>query len=92
MRLVDLPWLVTPDAPEFGKLPHREYPSAALERLYALGLDAFQVANAFANGAPERFDYNGATGRLTLTEGRQVEREGRLGVFRGGRIVPLDPR
>ena len=92
VRLVDLPWLVTPDAPEFAKWPRRDYPSAALERLYALGLDAFLVANTFADGAPERLDLNGATGRLTLTEGRQVAREGRLGVFRGGRLVPVDPR
>lgn len=92
VRLVDLPWLVTPDAPEFAKWPRREFPNAALGRLYALGLDAFQVANAFADGVPERIDLNGATGRLTLTEGRQIAREGRLGVIRGGRLVPLEPR
>jgi outer membrane PBP1 activator LpoA protein len=92
VRLVDLPWLVTPDAPEFAKLPHRDYPNPALDRLYALGLDAFRVAQAFVDGVPESFALEGATGRLTLTEGRQVAREGRLGVFRGGRLVPLDAR
>jgi outer membrane PBP1 activator LpoA protein len=90
VRLVDLPWLITPEAPEFANIPRREFPSAALDRLYALGLDAYRVARVFAAGAPDRLDLEGATGHVTLIEGRQLAREGRLGVFKSGRIVPLD--
>ena len=32
---------------------------------------------------------DGATGSITL-EGRQFMREGRFGVYRDGRLVPLD--
>ena len=51
--------------------------SAALTRLYALGLDAFRVASAFREGAPERFALDGATGQVTL-EGRQLRARGPL--------------
>jgi outer membrane PBP1 activator LpoA protein len=48
--------------------------SAALTRLYALGLDAFRVAVAFKDGAPERFTLEGATGRSPSTAATSRER------------------
>jgi outer membrane PBP1 activator LpoA protein len=90
LTIVEIPWLATPDAPELANLPRREFGNAALERLYALGLDAYRVARAFRNGPPERFTLDGATGRVTLSEGRQFTREGRLAVYRAGQLVPLD--
>jgi len=89
-RVVDLPWLVTPDLPAFARLPHKRYSSVALDRLYALGLDAFRVADAFRGGVPSHFELDGATGHLELDEGRQIAREGALAVFREGVMVPLD--
>ncbi len=88
--IVEIPWLVTPEAPEFAFFAHREYGSAALERLYALGLDAFRIAQALVYGPPDRFVLEGATGHVTLAEGRQFVREGRLAVYRAGQLVPLD--
>ena len=87
--VAEVPWLVTPDAAAFAQLPRREFASAALERLYALGLDAFRVAQAFRAGPPTRFSLDGATGAITLIEGRLFAREGRLAVFRGGQLEPL---
>lgn len=87
--VAEIPWIVTPDAPQFRGLPRREFPSAALTRLYALGLDAFRIANAFRKGVPEQYTLDGATGQITL-EGKQFAREGRLGIFREGRLGPLD--
>jgi hypothetical protein len=89
VRVVDLPWLITPDLPAFAQLPHKSYPNVALDRLYALGIDAFRVADAFSAGVPAHFELDGATGHLVLAEGRQIAREGTLGVFRQGRLVPL---
>ena len=89
---VDVPWLVTPDAPALAKLPREPMGNRVLDRLYALGLDAFQVASAFADGVPAHVSIDGATGRLTLGEGRHIAREGRLAVFREGVVVPLDAR
>ena len=88
--IVEIPWLVTPGAPEFAKYPRRDFGSASLERLYALGLDAFRIAQALMDGPPEQFVLEGATGHITLVEGRQFIREGRLAVYRAGQLVPLD--
>ena len=87
--VAEVPWIVTPNAAQFNGLPRREFPSAALTRLYALGLDAFRVANAFRDGVPERFTLDGATGQITL-DGKQFAREGRFGIFRDGHLTPLD--
>lgn len=92
VRFVDIPWLVEPDATQFAGLKRPEYPSAALDRLYALGIDAFRVAQAFVEGAPERFEFDGATGRISLDAGRQFVREGRLMVFRSGQVVSAETR
>jgi len=88
--LVEIPWIVDPGARQFAAFPKREFASAALTRLYALGLDAFRVAQAFTDGAPESFTLEGATGQLTLVDGHQFAREGRLAVFRTGQLTPLD--
>ena len=90
LAIVEIPWLVTPGAPEFARFPHRDLGSESLERLYALGLDAFRIAQALMDGPPVRFVLEGATGRVTLAEGRQFVREGRLAVYRAGQLVPLD--
>ena len=88
VQVVEIPWLLTPDAPQFGGLPRRSFESAALARLYAFGLDAFRIAVAFRAGPPERFDMDGATGHVSLAPGRQFVREGKLAVYRDGELVP----
>ena len=81
---------LTPGALEFAGFARREYGSAALERLYALGLDALRIAKALVDGPPEKFTLEGATGHVMLAEGRQFVREGRLAVYRAGQLVPFD--
>ena len=90
VRVAEIPWLVTPDAPQFANYPRRDFGSAALDRLYALGLDAFRVSQAFGPDPPERFALEGATGTIELDAGHQFVREGRLAVYRDGRLVPID--
>jgi hypothetical protein len=90
VRFIDVPWLVTPDLPTFAKLPRRDTGNVLLDRLYALGLDAVQVARAFGRGVPERLEIAGATGQLTLAEGRHFARDGVLAEFRRGQVVPAD--
>ena len=86
VALVEIPWIVTPDAPEFARFPRREFGSAALERLYALGLDAFRVAQAFLDGVrPSASSWTARPAGSRSVEGRQFAREGRLAVYRGGR-------
>jgi outer membrane PBP1 activator LpoA protein len=88
VRVVEIPWLLTPDAPQFSGLPRRDFDSTALARLYALGLDAYRVAAAFQNGPPPRFELEGATGHVSLVPGRQFLREGSMAVYRDGQLVP----
>ncbi|HZQ61125.1 MAG TPA: penicillin-binding protein activator [Casimicrobiaceae bacterium] len=90
IHFVEVPWLVEPDAPQFAGIPRPQYASTTLERLYALGLDAFAVAQAFDHGAPQRLEIEGATGHLTLDGRHHIVREGRLAHLEGGHLVP-DP-
>ena len=92
VRFVDIPWLVDADASAFADLKRPDYPNPALERLYALGMDAFRIAQDFADGLPTKLELDGATGHLSLDETRQFVREGRLMQFRAGRIVPVGAR
>ncbi|MET0682729.1 MAG: penicillin-binding protein activator [Casimicrobiaceae bacterium] len=92
VRFVDIPWLVDADAAAFTDLKRPGYPNPTLERLYALGMDAFRVAQEFTEGSPSRLEFDGATGHLSLDETRQFVREGRLMQFRAGRIVPVGAR
>jgi outer membrane PBP1 activator LpoA protein len=90
---VEIPWLADPGAAAFAAIPRRSYSNAAFERLYALGLDAFRVAQAFARDTPpERLELDGATGRLSLDASHQFAREAMLMQFRGGQVVPAGGR
>ena len=91
LRVADIPWLLTPDAPELAALPRREFANAALTRLYALGLDAFRVAQALAQGPPERLELDGAIGHLVLGADRQFERTPLIGVYRDGTLSVPEP-
>jgi hypothetical protein len=92
VRFVDMPWIVDADAVAFAELKRPDYPNATLDRLHALGVDAFHVAQAFADGPPAKLEFDGATGHLSLDATRQFVREGRLMQFRAGRIVPVGAR
>ncbi|HEY3177569.1 MAG TPA: penicillin-binding protein activator [Casimicrobiaceae bacterium] len=90
VRMVEVPWLVTPDAPQFASYPRPEFASAPLDRLYALGLDAFRIAQSFAPDPPQHLLFDGATGRIEQNDAHVFVREGQLAVYRDGRLIPLD--
>lgn len=90
VRFVETPWLAEPSAPGVIDIPRRDWPSATQDRLYALGVDAFRVAQAFVKGPPPSLDLDGATGHLTLEPDRQIAREGKLVRFQGGAVVASD--
>jgi outer membrane PBP1 activator LpoA protein len=92
VRFVEVPWLATPDDPAFARVARKEFPNATLDRLYALGQDAFQVAWMFVDGPPQRLAIDGATGRLTLDPSRQIQREGTLLQYRAGELAPVPAR
>lgn len=89
VRFVEIPWLADPAAAAFARLPRPELPNASLDRLYALGIDAFRAAQLIAERGPDALEFDGATGHLTLDPSRQFVREARLMRFEAGQVVPV---
>ena len=93
VRYVEIPWLAEPEDPALARLPRTAMGDPVLDRLYALGLDAYVVAELLSSpDPPERFELEGATGHLSLTPGRSFAREGRIMVIRGGVPAPEPAR
>jgi uncharacterized protein len=92
VRFVELPWLADPSSPAFARIARPDTGSATLDRLYALGIDAFHVAQIFVDGAPATLEFDGATGHLVLDRSGQFLREATLLQFRDGEIVPVGER
>jgi outer membrane PBP1 activator LpoA protein len=75
VRLLDLPWLVQRDHPAVMVYPQavprdEARLSADMERLYALGIDAFRIAREIARQPKRRFQLDGVTGQLTIDFGQ----------------------
>jgi outer membrane PBP1 activator LpoA protein len=93
VRYVEIPWLAEPEDPAFARLPRTSMGDPVLDRLYALGLDAFVVAELLSSPEPPtRIELDGATGHLSLTPGRYFAREGRIMVIRAGAPAPYTAR
>lgn len=93
VQFVDMPWLLQPDHLAVMVYPRSQVPLAAdLERLYALGIDAWRLALLLQTTASgESFNLDGVTGRLSLERSRQISRVGVPAVFRDGEAAPLTP-
>jgi hypothetical protein len=90
--LADMPWLLQPDHPAVMVYPREESSRPLeLERFYALGIDAFRLAEFLARGRPpEEMVLDGVTGTLRL-DGQFFRRELIPAQIRHGRAVPLSP-
>ena len=89
VRFVDMPWMVQPDHPAvmiYERGPRRE--SDDLERLYALGIDAFRVREALMSGN-SAIEVDGVTGRLKLGPDGQFQRGLLITLIDGGRLTVL---
>ena len=92
VRYIEIPWLAVPDASAFAGLPRANLGNPVLERLYALGLDAYAVAQMLAEPIPpDRIELDGAIGHLSLAPSRVFAREGAVMMIRDGQIVVLGP-
>lgn len=97
VRLLDMPWQLQPDHPAVMSYPRMAMPegqrrSADLERLYALGIDAYRVAREIALGG-KRFTIDGVTGKLEVEFGHgaaRFERTEQPAAYQNGKVVPLD--
>jgi outer membrane PBP1 activator LpoA protein len=92
IHFVDAPWLLEADHPAVMVHARPEQAmSAELNRLYALGIDAYRLAAEWRRRR-ERFELDGVTGWLQVDRalGARVERWPSFAVFRKGRIERLD--
>jgi outer membrane PBP1 activator LpoA protein len=94
LRLVDVPWLIRPDnrAVMMYPRPLDTDQSLTMNRLYALGIDAFLVARELAlhQGAPFRID--GVTGQLAVdgADKPRLQRREAMAVYRDGVFEPVE--
>ena len=94
LRVLDLPWVLQADHPAVMVYPRRVGAGPLdLDRLYALGIDAYRVAREVAlHPAGAAFTLDGVTGRLTIafTPGAaRFERQQPSAVYQGGAYKPV---
>lgn len=96
VRLVDMPWQLEPEHPAVMAYPRApaipdQRRSPDLERLYALGIDAFRVTKEIASNR-SRFSIDGVTGKLTIDFGggaSHFERTEVPAIYQDGMVVPV---
>ena len=100
VRLVDLPWQLQRDHPAVMVYPRplpeqpRKPGAADMERLYALGIDAFRVARQIGRSRAGQFGVDGVTGKLTVSFGQgpsSFERTEQTAVYVNGVAQPVAP-
>lgn len=95
VRLLDMPWQVQADNPAVAVYPPMAMtgirPNADFERLYALGIDAFRVAEQVAL-QHSGFDIDGVTGQLNVHMGAGAtffQRQETQAVYQNGVAIPV---
>ena len=84
IRFIDVPWLHQTDRAALGFAAPETPLAPDLERLYALGIDAYRIARELMQGHTE-FDLDGVTGKLRVRAG-SVEREPIQAEYRDGEV------
>ncbi|SFB70789.1 penicillin-binding protein activator [Massilia yuzhufengensis] len=71
VRILDLPWTVQPEHPLVASYPRWGGATDGfdMQRLYALGIDAFRIARELALRPDGAFELDGVTGRLSIDMG-----------------------
>ena len=89
VRFADMPWIVQPEDPAMARFPRPQGLDGDLVRFYALGIDAYRIAERLVDGG-RAFDFAGVTGRIAVQGGGVVERRPVAATFRDGRGVALE--
>jgi len=88
VRMLDLPWQVQPDHPAAMAYPRRAGENRAapdMDRLYALGIDAYRVAREMALHPGQPIVLDGVTGQLRIqAQSPRFERSEAPVIYRGG--------
>lgn len=86
---VDMPWLIEPDHVAVMLYPRPSATTPELERLYALGIDAWRVAQLLSAN-PRELRLDGVTGDLQLLPGGLIDRTLRAARYAEGRVQPIE--
>lgn len=90
VRYLEMPWFIHPDHPAVMVYPAPQgLANVEQERLYALGIDAFRLANLLARSQVPKEPVDGVTGRITIEPGNHFARQLSAAEIDGGRVVPL---
>lgn len=91
---VDMPWLIEPDHAAVMLYPRPAATTPELERLYALGIDAWRLAQLLSAN-PRELRLDGVTGDLLLLPGGLIDRTLRAARYGEGRArlieAPREP-
>ncbi|HXZ97175.1 MAG TPA: penicillin-binding protein activator [Burkholderiales bacterium] len=91
IRFVDMPWLLQTDHPAVMIYPRpKNVVMVDLERLYALGIDAFRISQDLSSIDPySGYTLDGVTGQISLSPDHQFVRELTPAMFYRGQVVVL---
>src|SRR5690606_27569712 len=90
LHIVEMPWQVERDHAVVAAYPRSErIPHLELQRLYALGIDAYRIARELVRGR-QQIEIDGVTGWLTVDVpvDPRVRRLSTVSVYQGGLLVP----
>jgi outer membrane PBP1 activator LpoA protein len=92
IQFLDMPWLIQPDHPAVMAYRHTgKAKSADMERLYALGIDAFRLMTYLLQPqSAEEISFDGVTGYIHFAPPNQFVREAVAAQFEQGKIRLLD--
>ena len=93
VHFIDMPWLLQPDHAAVMTYPRSSPPlTPDMERLYALGIDAFRLLQVMLdNRYNTNFSLDGVTGRIRLNAYHQFQRDAIPALFWQGRgLTPED--
>jgi len=84
IHFVDIPWILVPDSSEFALLRAAAtgFSGAELQRLFALGLDAYNILPKLQGKSGNSILLEGATGKISWGENGVLARELPLAQFR----------
>jgi outer membrane PBP1 activator LpoA protein len=72
---VDMPWLLSPDHPAVLSYARQEQAGLEFQRFYALGIDAYRIAQDLLKPPSSQTPLDGVTGYITLEKDHRYVRE-----------------
>ena len=83
VRFLDMPWVLSPDHPGVSIYPPAPTLSGETLRFYALGIDAYRIALALAQGE-RSMEFDGVTGHIKVAPDGTISRRPWPAAFRDG--------